>query len=189
MLDPNESAPKTVDSLEVSAVPPVLTAMLQTGAILVGKSDVPRLRIYEDYACFYCREFASSDLTWLERTYGESLAFERIIAPTTAAGTVMAKTAVCALKQGKFHQADVAMLAKPIATETEAAALAKNLKLNVTSFKACMGSKDTMGFIASMQERKKSDAITRVPSFVIGEESWIGIINRTELRKIIDASL
>lgn len=186
VVSPNDMTPKTIDSLEVGEPVPVLVVTKLSGSVLLGDASHVRLTVYDDYGCFYCREFALSDLPWMTRTYGARLSVERVFVPMSPAGTVMAKTALCALKQGKFHEADTALHAKPIATEAEAALLAKNLQLNAAAFKTCMASQQTTNDIEAMASRSQTDGVTRVPSFAIESDRWLGVLTREDLQKRIE---
>ncbi len=189
VVSPNETTPKTIDSLEVAELAPVLTVTKLSGSVLLGDEGHLRLTIYDDYGCFYCREFALSDLPWIMKTYGTKLSIERVFVPMSPAGTVMAKTALCALKQDRFHETDTALHAKPIATEAEAALLAKNLKLNATTFKACLASQQIASEIEAMTKRAQTDGVERVPSFALGSDGWIGVLTREDLQKKIGNAL
>lgn len=186
VISPNDTTPKTTDSLEVGEPAPVLAVTKLSGSVLLGEERHQRITVYEDYGCFYCREFALSDLPWITRTYGAKLSIERVFVPMSPAGTIMAKTALCALKQDKFTEADTALHAKPIATDAEAALLAKNLTLNATTFRTCMGSQQTMDELALMKQRAEADGVMRVPSFAINDDRWIGVLTRENLQKKIE---
>lgn len=187
----NETTPDTIDSLEIGKVVTgtVLPITQLSGSILMGEKANKILTIYDDYECFYCREFGMTDLPWLLQTYGDHLTVERVFVPKSPAGTLMAKVAICSEKQGLFRETDKALHMKPILSETEIPAFAKSVKLNLKSLQACMASKVTVSTLEASSVRAKAAGITRFPSFELGTDGWIGILTREELRKKIENAL
>ncbi len=186
---PHEAMTETPESLEVGDAPTVPTEIrAETGSIFMGSADAElTLTIYEDYGCFYCREFASTEIPWLLKEFvtGKKLMIERVFVPMSPAGIIMAKASLCSQKQGLFEKTDQTLHARPITTDAQVATLAKSVKLNLKTLQTCMASKATATVLEASAARAKAAGITRLPSFELGTDRWIGILTREELEKKI----
>jgi protein-disulfide isomerase len=190
----NEAMPKTTDSLEVgagsSAAPIEIHAT--SGTLLMGDLKAPvTLTIFDDYGCFYCREFGLTDLPWVLQTYvaQKKMNVERIFAPQSPAGEMMTKLAICSAHQNLFLETDKALHANPISTDAQTAALAKTLKLNLKTLQTCMASTATKSTLQFMIDLADGGKIERRPAFELQNDRWIGVVTRDELKKKIDAAL
>lgn len=186
---PNEAMTETPESLEVTIAPTEPIAIqAASGSIFMGSTDAPlTLTIYEDYGCFYCREFASTEIPWLLTTFvaNKKLTIERVFVPMSQAGIIMAKASFCSQKQSLFEQTDQTLHARPIATDAQVATLAKSVKLNLKTLQTCMASKATETMLEAANTRAKAAGVSRLPSFELGTDRWIGILTREELGKKI----
>lgn len=186
---PSEAMTETPESLEVGIVPAKPTEIRAgTGSIFMGSADAPlTLTIYEDYGCFYCREFASTELPWLLTTFvaNKKLTIERVFVPMSPAGTLMAKTSLCSQKQNLFEKTDQTLHARPITTDAQVATLIKSVKLNLKTLQTCMASKATAAMLEASSARAEAAGVSRLPSFELGTDRWIGILTREELENKI----
>jgi protein-disulfide isomerase len=156
---PNETTPKTVDSLEVGDLQTITEIHALSGSVLMGDIDAKvRLVMYDDYSCFYCGEFGMTDLQWAEKTYVSSkkISIERVFVPSTPAGMLMAKTALCSAKQNLFPETDRALHTNPISTEAQLASVAKKVKLNLKSLQSCVAAKKTAIEVQTATDRAKA---------------------------------
>lgn len=184
-----ETMPKTTDSLEVDVTPRAPTE-IRTGSsgIIMGNAQSKlTLVMYDDYACFYCREFGLSDMSWLQDTYvaQQKLQIERVFVADSAAGILMAKVALCSEKQGLFIEADTRLHTKPLTTESELPTFAKSLQLNLKKLQACMNSTSISASLNAASSRAQNANITRFPAFELGTDSWLGVLTREDLKKKI----
>lgn len=185
---PNETTPKTIDSLEATEVITVPDVRGESGAIVMGNSDAKlQLRMYDDYGCFYCREFASLDLPWLLSRYvaEKKLSIERVLVPKSPEGVLMAKIAICSEEQGLFLKTDTELHVSPITSEKQIPGLAKAVGLNLKDLQTCLASPSTTAALAFSGDRAQKAGVTRIPAFELGTDRWIGILTREELEKKI----
>lgn len=185
----NEAMTESPESLEVGkAQKEVIDIYAGSGSIFMGSKDAElTLTIYEDYGCFYCREFGSTELPWLLSTFvgNKKLLIERVFVPKSPGGTLMAKASLCSQKQNLFEKTDTALRSRPITTEAQIATLAKSAQLNLKTLQTCMASKSLTQDLTTASERAKAAGVTRLPSFELGTDRWIGILTREELEKKI----
>ncbi len=186
---PSEAMTETPESLEVGDAPTVPTEIRAgTGSIFIGSADAElTLTIYEDYGCFYCREFASTEMPWLLKEFvaDKKLMIERVFVPMSPAGMLMAKASLCSQKQNLFELADQTLHARPITTDAQLATLAKSVKMNLKNLQTCMASKATALSLEAATARAKAAGVSRLPSFELGTDRWIGILTREELESKI----
>lgn len=189
----NETMPKTTDSLEVDVMPVEPTEMRAgSGSVVMGSANAAMtLVIYEDYDCFYCREFGSTHVPWLLTTYvaQKKLQIERVFVADSPAGILMAKAALCSEKQGLFATTDAALLARPISTDAQIAALAKSVQLNLKQLQTCMASAAVAASLETSVARAKAAEVIRFPAFELGTDRWIGVLTREDLQKRIEKAL
>lgn len=185
----SEAMTETPESLEVGDAPTIPTEIRAgTGSIFMGSADAKlTLTIYEDYGCFYCREFASTEIPWLLKKFvtDKKLMIERVFVPMSPAGTLMAKVSLCSQKQSLFEKTDQTLHARPITTEAQVATLAKSVKLNLKNLQTCMASTATAVSLEAATTRAKAAGVSRLPSFELGTDRWIGILTREDLEKKI----
>lgn len=183
----NDRTPETTDSLEVPTTGSGQTVIKPTvtegGTILFGETS-PRLTEYFDYDCTYCRRFALADRSWINTEYAATgrISVEIIFAPQTPLGTRLAQAAVCAAEQGKYSEMDALLLAGTPADDKGITDAAKKLKLKTDEFSACMKRTDVIHEATDVPEE-------RVPSFRLGETTWVGILSREELQQALNEGL
>lgn len=186
----------TTDSLEVPATQPELRALTGSvtpeGTILFGEpsDSKPLLVEYLDYDCDYCRQHLLEEEHWINEQYVASgkIALERRFLAVTEAGKRMARAAVCAGEQGRFHDMDTYLLDIVPQSDKDILVGAKELKLNAKAFSACIQAEDGRVTMMAAADSPYPD-IKRVPTFVIGGQSWEGLLGRDELRRTIEAAL
>lgn len=184
----HEATPQTIDSLEAATeTAAVLKTTVLSDAILTGNADARHLVIIDDYGCTYCREFGLSDLPWIESGYvvPGKLAVERVFLPMSPVGTFSATVAICSAEQNAFGATDHALHATPIATDAELPAFTKRTGLDIKKLRACIKSDATTTLLVAMKSRAEREGIVRVPAFVIGEKSWLGVMEKNELQALL----
>ena len=188
----NEVTPKTPESLEVASynekVPVTVSA---SGTIIIGSLTAPRLRVVTDPSCPYCQEFTLGDQLWIEQTYvaQSTLALEIVYLPMDAIGTLNAKALLCSAEQNRFVDVEHSIATKSIPSEAEAITRAKTLRLPSNVFTTCLRSKKTASTLVTHQAIADSMQVTRVPSFALGAERWIGLESRATLQGMIERAL
>lgn len=186
---PNEKTPTTVDSLEV----PVRTVTINTsvtasGTILFGNPENPnRLIVFSDYDCVYCRKFLSSDLPWIEQESiaSDELAIELVTFPLSKEGNTAAALALCSAEQQKFREANT-FLSTNGARGIDLKKFAKATGVNLSKLTQCTARKN---LLAGNAERAKEYNVERVPFFVLGTDSWLGLLQREELQEGLRTNL
>lgn len=187
---PNEATPTTADSLEISEsiVAAFDSSLTASGTVVAGTIENPhRLMLFSDYDCTYCRQFAASDLLWIENELiaRGALSIERVFVPMSPDGDRAARLAVCAAEQKKFPEADRWLGAHAIAAiDTEK--FAKTVGVNLKKLLTCTAEKD---LLAGNLQKAHESGVDRVPFFVLGSDSWLGLLTREELRERILGAL
>jgi protein-disulfide isomerase len=157
--------------------------------IITGNpSAAGTLLIFSDYDCLYCRQFIIEDLPWIENTYLPTgkLKLERIILPLTPVGDFMARAALCGAEKNKFRQIDRLLSASPVSDVTQLLPVMKALKLQVLPFRECLTSLSTQKLIDHSANVANVAGVSRVPTFILGEKTWTGILEQGELKQTID---
>ena len=190
----NEATPTTPDSLETVKTGSTahLTVTLTGSAIIIGNSDAPAdLILFSGYDCLYCRQFAIEDLSWLEQTYVATgkMRLVRAFLPMTPDGKHAAKASICAAVQGKFREADRLLWVQPNSLGADTSGFVKTLKLKKKAFDQCLDGTDANDIIVNQAALAQKRQIERVPAFILGTSSWIGVATRDELARTIDAAL
>lgn len=188
---PNEQMPKTLDSLEVavSSGTMVATTVTADGTILTGDAGSPhRLVVFLDEDCLYCRRFLVSDMPWIQSTMVKTngLAIERVFVPMTTDGTLAAKLALCAAHQEKFTEADAWLATHPLSDTALQKQFVKAVHLKSVQLQQCIAQKD---LLAGNERRAAELKVERVPFFVLGKSSWLGLLSREELTRTIERAL
>ncbi len=178
-----EDAPPTGESLEIEqeATTKARVTLLSGGTILIGDESNPhRLKIFLDTECAYCRQFVVSDLPWITHEFVDTnkWTIERRFVPMTEAGNQNALFHLCATEQGKYEEADQ-WLVTHTTTRSTSAQFAKTLGLQPARFSTCLLRPD-------LQKDSADKSTTRVPSFSIGDTSWVGLITREEWKEILE---
>lgn len=187
-----DTPPKTIESLEVvlSDVP-LPVSLSASGTIIVGSPSARRLRIVTDPACSYCQEFTLGDQRWLEQTYvaSEKLAFEIVYLPMDLVGALNAKALLCSAEQDQFVAMEHSVAVNALQSEVEAITRAKTLGLSSKALTTCLRSKKTASTLVAHERIADAMQVTRVPSFAVGAERWMGIEPRVTLQEMIEREL
>jgi protein-disulfide isomerase len=186
----------TTDSLEVPATQQEFRALTGSvtpeGTVVFGEPNEskPMLVEYLDYDCDYCRQHLLEEEHWINEQYVASgnITLERRFLAVTEAGKRMARAALCAGEQGRFHDMDTYLLDTIPQSDKDILVGAKELKLNAKIFSACMQAEDGRVAMMGAPDSPYPD-IKRVPTFVIGGQSWQGLLSRDELQRTIEAAI
>lgn len=188
---PNEKTPNTADSLEVQPTDTetgIDRSVTGSGTILEGSPENPhRLIIVSDDDCAYCRQFLTDDLPWIETEFVAkgSLTVERVFLPFSKDGEHAARLAICAAEQRKFPEAD-AWLNRHSLASVDSEKFAKAVGVNLKKLLACTARKN---LLEGNLKRAKESNVERVPFFVLGSDSWLGLLQKKELRTKIETIL
>lgn len=185
---PNERTPTTIDSLEPLITKEPLSYRSLSGGVRIGKDNVPTLTVYIDEDCEYCREFSMTQLPLIQEKFVRQglLSVQLFFAPRTDAGILMAKVALCAERQEVFGSAYPILQALPLSNAKDVSAFAKKAKLDEKKLTTCM--KDTSLDTALFLNTEKL-AGSRVPFFMLGDASWIGLKQKDVLMNDIEEFL
>lgn len=188
----NEVTPKTPESLEVAPlIETVPVTVSASGTIIVGSPTAPTLRVVTDPSCPYCQDFVLGDQLWMEKTYVApgKLALELVYRPMDAIGILNAKALLCSLKDDSFVEMERSIAVKRLESETDAIARAKTLHIPSKTFTACLRSKETAVALQTHEQIADAMQVTRVPSFALGTERWMGLESRATLQGMIERAL
>lgn len=180
----NEAMPKTIDSLEVAIKTGTASIVrVMTGAIFIGSDHAPMLTIYTDYACEYCQKFFIERVGSLKREYIDTgkLSLKIIVIPRDNAGLLMAKVALCSSEQELYNSVDRELTIRPLQSEDQLVAFAKKTGLNLATLKKCMSKESLAQEIERNVSEAKEAGISRVPTFLLKGELWIGVMEKNEL--------
>lgn len=188
---PNEKMPTTIDSLEPEELKKPLTITAISGGVLLGNPSAPMLTVFTDYDCEYCRQFSMSDIPLLEKTFiqQEKLSLQILFLPRTDVGNFMAMAAMCAARLNVFPSVDLAFSAEPMTSTNSFAVIAKKIGVDQKALASCMSEPKIISELADTKEHADSMGITRVPSFILEEKTWVGRKQQDELMRDIDMSL
>lgn len=199
---PNEKTPLTIDpperleernrsdragSLEVrnpDSDETIETSVTESGTIIAGNpADPNRLVIISDYDCVYCRQFLTNDLPWtLENFVAKgTLSIERVFLPMSKIGENAARLALCAAEQKRFPQADLWLSTRTIAS-IDTKMFAKAIGLNLQKLLQCTARKNLLD---GNLEKAGQYHVERVPFFILGNDSWLGLLTKEELQRRI----
>lgn len=185
----NEGMPKTTDSLEV-ATGTGASDLIATisGGVLIGKADAPVLTVYTDYACEYCHVFATEFRPEIEQSFIEEgrLSLRILLVPRSPEGLFMAKVALCSAKQGLFRVTDRQLVLKPITSDKDLPVFQKKTGVNLKQLRSCIAGESALEEIQSVIE---SSGVSRVPAFELRGVSWLGLLERDELKATIEKAL
>ncbi len=180
---PNERTPETTDSLEIGIFSgAALSVQISaSGTILTGDPSSPhRLMIFSDYDCAYCNRFSLSDLPWIEsRTLSKTLAIEHVFVPMSEKGEFAAQLGVCAAEQQKFPEAH-RWLATHAPGAVDIKKFATAVGINLKKLTLCTARSD---LLAGHRKKAEEYDVERVPYFVLGKDSWLGLLPKEELQK------
>ncbi len=185
----NEGMPETTDSLEVSTGTGAADLIVAvSGGVLIGRPDAPVLTVYTDYGCEYCHAFTTELRPEIEQSYVEEgrLSLQLLFVPRSPEGLFMAKVALCSADQGLFRIADRQLVLKPIASDKDLPAFQKKTNVNLKALRSCIAAKNLGEEIQSVVE---SSGVTRVPAFELHGHTWLGLLERDELKTTIEGAL
>lgn len=186
---PNEATPKTSDSLEVASnSAAILYVLTESGTIVEGSNrNAPRLIMFTDYDCVYCKRFVLGDLRWMERNMVQNgtLTLERVLLPVSTRGEQAAQLAVCSAEQQKFTEADLYLSTHALPVQ-DIAKFAKAVGVNPKKLAQCVTRKN---LLAGNLKKAEEYGAERVPFFVLGSDSWLGLMQREELQEKIENDL
>ena len=185
---PNDAMPTTIDSLEPAIKKAPLSYHALSGGVLIGDKDVPTLTVFSDYACEYCRDFAMDQLPSIQETFVRQglLSVTLLFVPRTDAGTLMAKVALCAERQNMFETTHLMLQTQVLTNAKDVSAFSKIAKLDEKKLTTCL--KDT-SLDRSLFLNTEKLAGSRVPFFILGDTSWVGLKQTDALRKDIEEFL
>lgn len=166
--------------------------MLDVGTLLIGDESAPvTLTAFLDYDCDYCHLFATQTLPTLSDSYIDTGKMNVILMymPFTAAGTSAAKAAICSLEQNTFLAFHAKLIAGYPLTEASMTKLAKDLKMDTVKWNRCRASEFADGILKTHQAFAASKNVTRVPSFILGADQWVGIISLPQWKEKIAKAL
>lgn len=180
---PNERTPETTDSLEIGIFSGAALSVHATasGTILTGDPAAPhRLMIFSDYDCAYCSRFSATDLPWIESiTLSNELTIEHIFVPMSEKGEFAARLSVCAAEQQKFLEAHRWLATHAVGT-VDIKKFATAVGINLKKLTLCTTEND---LLASHRKKAEEYGVERVPYFVLGKDSWLGLLPKEELQK------
>lgn len=179
--------PENSDSLEVSTEATVdITAI--TGGVLLGDPSAPTLTVFTDDNCEYCRTFLIRDLPALEDALVSTkrLSIRLLFLPQSSTGRFMATQALCAASADRFREAQSELLTGTVSEKSSLKTLASIAGLSQKNLQSCLKDPQWNAALETVKAEAESHGLTRVPSFVLGETSWVGLLPEDELIRRIE---
>ncbi len=164
----------------------------RSGTILIGLSGATvRLREFFDEDCEYCRQFALSTQPLLEQKYVHTgkLSIELIFFPLAPSGENAAKASLCALQQNAFALFQEQLRGTSDRSEESLVQSAKKIGITPKKMRECMKSDQTAAQLKQHLSLAEKERISRVPTFILGKDRWVGLLPEYELLEKIDAAL
>jgi len=140
----------------------------------LGRADAPLVMVeYTDYECPFCRQYHLNTFDQIQRNYVDTGKVRYVSrdfplemhknAPRAAAA------ARCAAEQGKFWELRHSMISNASKLEVDhLAGYAKELKMDVRGFAACMQSGRHNAAVEADMAEGRNAGISGTPTFVIG---------------------
>lgn len=187
VLEPTEDVSTSTQTGAATSV-----RMLDVGTLLIGsETATTTLTAFLDYNCDYCHQFGTQALPTLTKDYIATgkMNMMLIYLPLTPASTSAAKAAICSIEQNTFIAFHSKLIAGYPTTEASMTKLAKDLKMDTAKWNKCRTSEFADGILKTHQAFAESKNVTRVPSFIVGNDQWIGIISVTQWKARIEKAL
>lgn len=166
--------------------------MLDVGTLLIGsETATTTLTAFLDYNCDYCHQFGTQALPALTKGYIATGKMNMILMylPLAPAGINAAKAAICSIEQNTFIDFHSKLIAGYPTTEASMTKLAKDLKMDTAKWNKCRASEFADGILKTHQAFAESKNVTRVPSFIVGDDQWVGIISVSQWKERIEKAL
>lgn len=164
----------------------VVVSIMTGGSVLIGDAAVSRLRIVTDPHCVYCQEFMIESLPALIEEYVRPgrIAIELVYATVIDRDPTLSILHLCAASFGSYRNvAEAIALDASLGLAQERKRLLKKTGLDAKALDACLKNPDLARSVQA-----NSDAVERVPTFSIGDQTWIGVEPLARLRQIIDTA-
>ena len=166
-------APRAAPSANVT-LPPI-------SGYMMGQPNAPVTMVeFTDLECPFCRQFHMTAFEQIQKNYIETgkVRYISLDFPLSIHAYAMpaAEAAQCAGEQGQFWQMrHTIFVNNEHLTPTIFDTFAKDLKLNLTQFDACVTSKKYAARIAQDQQEGTLAGVSGTPTFVIGRTSAKGV--------------
>jgi len=151
-----------------------------------GLSGVPKIDIYEDFQCPYCKQFESANLRYIESLITEKKAVVSyhllsFVGPESVAA---ANAAACAADENQYLAFHATMYANQPATERSGEwtkqrilSIGEAAGISSTSFIECVNSDKYLGWVEKSAVAANEAKITSTPTILVNGKQLNGTVN------------
>lgn len=145
---------------------------------------------FSDFQCPYCRQVQGA-IKQVLQSYGDDvrLLFRHLPLEIHSRAFPAAQAAFCAGEQGLFWQYHDALFASASLSPDALDGMATELGLNMTSFKACLGSEVSRAAVFKDVQEARRLGINGTPAFIINGTLIRGAIGYEDFKAIVEQEL
>ena len=163
-----------------------------------GLAGVPKIDIYEDFQCPYCKQFESANLKYIDSLIQEKKAVVtyHILSFVGPESVVAANASACSADEDKFLSFHGTMYANQPAVENSGEwskerviGIAEAAGITSKTFVDCVNNGEYLGWAQKVAEAAVADEINSTPTVLLNGKDLkdtINIYNAAEFRSVIE---
>lgn len=151
-----------------------------------GLADVPKIDIYEDFQCPYCKQFEAANLKYIDSLINEKKAVVtyHILSFVGPESIVAANASACAADENQFLSFHGTMYANQPATENSGEwskerilGIAEAAGITSTSFADCVNNGEYLGWAEKVAIAARDSEINSTPTVLLNGKDLKDVIN------------
>jgi protein-disulfide isomerase len=151
-----------------------------------GLADVPKIDIYEDFQCPYCKQFEAANLKYIDSLINEKKAVVtyHILSFVGPESVVAANASACAADENQFLSFHGTMYANQPAAENSGEwskerilGIAEAAGITSTSFADCVNNGEYLGWAQKVAEAASASKINSTPTVLLNGKDLKDVIN------------
>lgn len=151
-----------------------------------GLADVPKIDIYEDFQCPYCKQFEAANLKYIDSLINEKKAVVtyHILSFVGPESIVAANASACAADENQFLSFHGTMYANQPATENSGEwskerilGIAEAAGITSTSFADCVNNGEYLGWAEKVAIAARDSKINSTPTVLLNGKDLKDVIN------------
>lgn len=163
-----------------------------------GLTGVPKIDIYEDFQCPYCKQFESANLKYIETLIDEKKAVVtyHLLSFLGPESVIAASAAACAADENQFLSFHATMYANQPTSENSGEwskerilAIGKAAGITAPTFTECVNNGEYLGWVEKVAIAAQEDKVQSTPTvFVNGKDlkDTINIYDGAKFRSVIE---